>query len=230
VHTETVAASSMAVEYEGDSTGPIRFGYLACAGNTMSPFSALILDDYELSAGGIDDQRPGTVNANLLNGLLMKVADNPFKLPPPGGSKTGAAHAVARPPLIVMTANDPRKIFGPLKRAGRTRIFEWRPRAAELRVMGHPLFPTLSKTDIARLVKAFPDQQIVFFEELRRRASEDALIAYLRARTDRRLPGIDFADLIGTVRARESACTIEELEAAGQALLAEDKARATGHL
>lgn len=156
-------ASTLGGELEGDSVKPLVLAYLEAQGSGEH-CGALIIDDFDLSAGRIDENQTSTINGSLLNSFLMSRADNPFQIE--SGDKPFKTYAVDNPPIIIITANDTGKIYGPLKRPGRALIFEWKPNGPDLIEMVSGLYPGLKKAEAIKLVNTFPNQPIAFFEQL----------------------------------------------------------------
>lgn len=127
VPVRPVSASALGGEHEGDSMVPLREAYINVSKEADGRPSAVLIDDFDLSGGQGDKRLTGTVNAALLNSFMMHLADNPFELTFRKKGENTTFHPVPCPPMIMMTANDPRKIFGPLMRPGRAQILEWTP-------------------------------------------------------------------------------------------------------
>ena len=68
---------------------------------------------------------------------------------------------------IILTGNDFTRLYAPLRRSGRMRIFCWRMKTAERAAAVNSLFPWLSGEQAADLVGRFPDEPISFWAAVR---------------------------------------------------------------
>ncbi|MGH7868679.1 MAG: AAA family ATPase [Candidatus Dormibacteraceae bacterium] len=121
--------------------------------------TALVLNDIDTGLGAWEGIVQYTVNRQNLLGALMHLSDAPTFVQ---GKET------PRVPIIV-TGNDFTKLYEPLRRSGRMDLFEWRSEPEERAEIVSNLFPSLTPSQSAQLVNAFPDQPVSFFSDVRSR-------------------------------------------------------------
>jgi hypothetical protein len=83
----------------------------------------------------------------------------------------------ARRVPIILTGNDFTRLYAPLRRPGRMRIFTWQMEHHERVQAVASIFPALSSHEAEQLVKQFPDQPIAFWATVRRDADEEAVLS-----------------------------------------------------
>lgn len=132
--------------------------------------SVVLLNDADAAIGSWGDLTQYTVNTQNLITELMHLADYPTRVE---GKR-------ARRIPIILTGNDFTRLYAPLRRSGRMRVFSWRMRPAERAEAVRSLFAWLTDQQAAELVHRFPDQPISFWGAVRRRMDDVALTTALR--------------------------------------------------
>ncbi len=121
----------------------------------MGFYVCILLDDFHLGNASIKNSTTRTVNAELLVGYMMNLAEstNYNRIP------------------ILLTGNDFSGTYDALLRDGRADIFTWEPTVDEkCSVVESILAPIVQETDIGKLssfLKRHSDCNIAFFAQLR---------------------------------------------------------------
>lgn len=127
--------------------------------------TALIVNDIDTVLGHWGPLVQYTVNRQVVYGQLMSFCDYPSEV---------SGTNVTRVPIIV-TGNDPTKLYGPLLRPGRMRVFPWVPTVDDRIAVAVTLFPELEHSDVADVVSSYPDAPISFWNDVRAAIWEEAL-------------------------------------------------------
>ena len=116
-----LGGASLSGAHEGDALEPIARAYteLSKRAEVTGRSGCIIIDDMDLSVAGRGDRTEYTVNSQLLSSFLMSLADNP---------RVCNGEAVRRTPIF-FTGNNLARLYGPLVRRGRCRVFSWHPNA-----------------------------------------------------------------------------------------------------
>jgi len=209
VPVKRLSASALGGMYEGDSTTPIIDAYLALGSREdLLPAPAIVLDDFDLSAGRVDQRNAGTINQSLLNGLLMNIADKPDQLTKSYIDETGTPRSRTfdvKPVMIILTANDGTQIYPPLLRPGRALVSEWRATPDDMAEMLAGIFPSLSESERRDLVARFPGAAIAFFNQINSEMVRSRLESATSAVADQALSSK--AAMLSLVRDLQSART-----------------------
>jgi SpoVK/Ycf46/Vps4 family AAA+-type ATPase len=116
----------------------------------------ILIEDADSAIGRGEDVQV-TINTQHINGVLREIIDNPKKTITLRGADYGnltlEKTGIHRVPII-MTCNDSSKIYPPLIRSGRAKLFAWVPSQNDLIKMVKGIFPTLSNSDCGKLVKS----------------------------------------------------------------------------
>jgi hypothetical protein len=154
----------------GAPAARVRAAYLEAGGyvGANNP-SVVLLNDADAAIGSWGDLTQYTVNTQNLITELMHLADYPTQVE---GRQT------QRIPII-LTGNDFTRLYAPLRRSGRMRLFSWRMQPTERAAALRSLFPWLTDQQATELVHRFPDQPISFWAAVRRRMDDTALITAL---------------------------------------------------
>lgn len=147
----------------GAPSAKMRAAYVEASGytDTGTP-AAVLLNDADAAIGSWGDLTQYTVNTQNLITELMHLADYPTRV---------EGTQVRRIPII-LTGNDFTRLYAPMRRSGRMRIFSWRMQPAERASAVHSLFPWLADKQVDELVHRFPDQPISFWAAVRRRMDD----------------------------------------------------------
>ncbi|QXJ23315.1 AAA family ATPase [Actinomadura graeca] len=131
--------------------------------------AAVLLNDADAAIGSWGDMTQYTVNTQNLITELMHLADYPTRV---------EGRAVRRVPII-LTGNDFTRLYAPMRRDGRMRIFSWRMRPEERASAVRALYPWLTPGQAEDLVGRYPGQPIAFWAAARRRMDDSALTTAL---------------------------------------------------
>jgi len=119
--------------------------------------AVLLVDDFDTTVGEWSNST-STVNHQQVLAQIMHLADSPTET---------AEGGVRRVPVIV-TGNDLSKIYPPLRRPGRMRVFTWEPTAVERATTVQTLLDGLvNDADVVSLLDRCPDAPVAFFADLR---------------------------------------------------------------
>lgn len=155
----------------GAPAARVRAAYLEASAYIGAQRPAtILLNDADAAIGSWGDMTQYTVNTQNLITELMHLADYPTRV---------EGKQVHRVPII-MTGNDFTRLYAPLRRSGRMRIFSWRMETAERAAAVRSLFPWPTNRQATELVHAFPDQAISFWATVRRRMDDEVVTATLR--------------------------------------------------
>lgn len=164
VETFYVAESELESEHAGRPAQILRAAYESAGTFIRSEkrkgqygCAVLLINDIDTGLGNWGEMVQTTVNRQLVLGELMHLADYP---------EIVNNHSVERVPIIV-TGNDFSKLYTPLLRPGRMRLFEWKPKVEELAVILMRVMPEYSENDCAHLVRQFPGEPLSFFIQLK---------------------------------------------------------------
>ena len=154
----------------GAPSARLRAAYLEAGGyvGAHTP-AAVLLNDADAAIGSWGELTQYTVNTQNLITELMHLADYP----------TRVEGTQAQRVPIILTGNDFTRLYAPLRRSGRMRIFSWQMAPAERAAALRSLFPWLAETQAAALVDKFPHQPISFWAVVRRSMDDDALTTAL---------------------------------------------------
>lgn len=128
--------------------------------------AVLLLNDADAAIGSWGALTQYTVNTQNLVTELMHLADYPTQVE---GKET-------RRVPIILTGNDFTRLYAPLRRPGRMRIFTWQMDHHERAQAVGSIFLAVNPHEAEKLVKQFPDQPIAFWATVRRDADEDAVL------------------------------------------------------
>lgn len=153
-----LSASQLSGGYEGDSRVVIEKAYRQCEKiQKLGRYVCLLLDDFHLGNAALGSGASRTVNAELLVGFMMNLAET----------------AQARRIPILLTGNDFSGIYEALLRDGRADLYKWEPTDKEkTEIARHLLQGLVMKQDwgnldrfIGRMVKE--GRNVAFFSQLR---------------------------------------------------------------
>ncbi|MFB4299973.1 AAA family ATPase [Actinomadura sp. NTSP31] len=170
IHTVLLSGGELESPNAGAPAARMRAAYLEAGGYADAGTPAVVLlNDADAAIGSWGELTQYTVNTQNLITELMHLADYPARV---------EGRRVRRTPVI-LTGNDFTRLYAPLRRSGRMRIFSWRMQPAERASAVHSLFPWLSETQAGDLVRRFPDEPISFWAAVRRRMDDAALTTAL---------------------------------------------------
>ena len=151
-----LSASELSGEMEAASRDTIQALYTQAQRlQGMGYCICILLDDFHLGNSNIHSNTSHTVNAELLIGYMMNLAESSSQNRVP----------------ILLTGNDFSNTYDALLRDGRADIFEWSPSESEkLRVVQSILQPFVEKREIPKLKKfigQYSDRSVAFFAQIR---------------------------------------------------------------
>ena len=167
IHAVLLSGGELESPDAGMPAAKIRAAYLQAGTLTDQGRPAvLLLNDADAAIGSWGALTQYTVNTQNLVTELMHLADYPTQV---------EGQSTRRVPII-LTGNDFTRLYGPLRRPGRMRIFTWQMDPYERAQAVASIFPAMSQNEAEQLVKQFPDQPIAFWATVRRDADEDAVL------------------------------------------------------
>ncbi len=93
--------------------------------------AVIVIDDFDAALGGWGDLVQYTMNRQLSIKTLIDLADNPYEITIREDDESRHVYETYRIPIIA-TLNDITKMYGPLMRNGRTKLFHWTPEKEEI--------------------------------------------------------------------------------------------------
>lgn len=158
VETTYFNGSRVESEHAGDPAKEISSEYrrarLRSDVENGNPCQALILDDVDALLGNWGAMVQTTINRQLFIQELLKFADDPERI---------GSNADANRVPIFMTVNDVSKLYGPLVRSGRAKLFHWRPLNDEKIEVVRRMFPELDHAECSALVAGYPELAVADF-------------------------------------------------------------------
>ncbi|MDX2215978.1 MAG: ribulose bisphosphate carboxylase small subunit [Oculatellaceae cyanobacterium bins.114] len=139
--------------------------------------AVLMINDIDAGIGRVDQYTQYTVNTQLVNATLMKIADNPTNVQLPGSYELEPNPRIP----IVLTGNDFSTLYAPLIRDGRMEKFFWEPDHADRIGIVSGIFEVdaIARSDIETLVNTFGDQSIDFYSALRSRLYDEQVRKFI---------------------------------------------------
>lgn len=122
VETRTLVSSDFEDQHAGEPAKKIRRSYRECGAVSPNGPRALVINDFDAAVGSWGDLVQTTSNRQHILGEFLDICDRP------SGDQDDP---LIRTPIFV-TANDLTKLYQPLMRSGRARIFYWEPDREEL--------------------------------------------------------------------------------------------------
>jgi len=166
-----IHGSSLGSNFEGEPVNVINEAYLMASEYTKKNYDMVILiDDIDTSVASTNEDRKYTANSQLLNGVLMNIANNPHSI---GGKKTEKIP-------IIFTGNNLMNLYAPLRRSGRMRIFTWTPDdELKIKIIEHMYKDLISKNESKEFLKIISrhiKQPISFFVDLKNNLFDDFIM------------------------------------------------------
>lgn len=122
VEARTLVSSDFEDQYAGEPARKIRRAYEECGAVSQGGARALVINDFDAAVGKWGDLVQTTSNRQHVLGELLDICDRP---------SGDTDDPVLRTPIFI-TANDLTKLYQPLMRSGRARLFYWEPDRGEL--------------------------------------------------------------------------------------------------
>lgn len=151
-----LSASELSGELEAASRDVLKSVYKQAQQlQALGYYICILLDDFHLGNSNIRSDSNHTVNAELLVGYMMNLAE---------------ASSQNRIPIL-LTGNDFSNTYDALLRDGRADIFEWVPTLEEkqsvARSILQPLVSAWESTELDVFIKAYSDRSIAFFAQIK---------------------------------------------------------------
>lgn len=169
VDVHPISSADLESDHANDPSRLLRKTYLAAAERMATGgvgVAAVVINDIDAALGDWGELVQYTVNRQLVIGELMHLCDRPQ-------SVQGVPNE--RVPVF-LTANDFTKLYGPLMRLGRMKLYHWAPQGNELETMVAATFPHLPATETSALVTRFSGETISFFAQLRSESIDDEIL------------------------------------------------------
>jgi SpoVK/Ycf46/Vps4 family AAA+-type ATPase len=131
------------------------YGYASDVLKAQAP-ACIVFNDID-TGGGEWEGNTGTVNHQTVLGELMHLVDFP---------KQVDGKATRRVPII-MTGNDFTKLYEPLRRPGRMRLFEWAPNVDERVEIIASIFPSRGRQVAKALATQYEALPLSFYSDLK---------------------------------------------------------------
>lgn len=137
-------------------------------------YAALVIDDADVAFGIWEGAFQYTVNTQHILGELMNIADP---------DSNYSSQRINRIPII-LTGNDMKRIYGPVKRTGRMKFFPWEPTNEQIIDMVFNLYNNFSYRDTTKFVNQINEiaknmglktPQISFYSHLKSYLIDDLL-------------------------------------------------------
>lgn len=132
--------------------------------------AAVLLNDADAAIGSWGQLTQYTVNTQNVITELMHLADYPTRVE---GRET------PRVPVFI-TGNDFGRLYSPLRRAGRMRLFRWVLSVDERAAIVSRIFPGIPTDDIERLLHDFPGRPVSFWAAVNAQMERARLLAILK--------------------------------------------------
>ncbi|HOW01662.1 MAG TPA: AAA family ATPase [Rhodoglobus sp.] len=207
VEVRPIASSELESENAAHPVQLLRREYIAASARVDAGHpTVLVIDDIDTAIGDWGAMVQYTVNRQLVVSQLMAFCDFPNEV---------AGQRTRRVPVIV-TGNRPEILYGPLRRPGRMRFFDWKPSAQTRAALVVPLFENLPADDVSQLVADFPHRSVAFWSDVSALIWEDQLEDWISKQSRPSL----IEQLKGeySMRLRGAALSIADLRAAAERL------------
>ena len=190
--------------------------------------AAIVIDDADAAIGEWGAMTQYTVNRQLVCGTLMALADNPYVCYTSNGTMKVRVETFRVP--IIMTCNDSSKLYSPLMRPGRTRMFSWLPSIEEKSAVVGNLFPELDGQDVETMVRSIDGfaktlsskygcgAPVSLYSDIRSFLDDEWLHSVFDGYTAR-----DMMTMTIPKRTSVENCSLGELVKLGKTLLSDDK-------
>jgi SpoVK/Ycf46/Vps4 family AAA+-type ATPase len=154
-------------ELESENAGHpgqlLRKEYLRAGSDSRQ--GVLVVNDIDTVLGNWGSLVQYTVNRQVVFGQLMALCDYPTEV---SGTRC------RRVPIIV-TGNNPKLLYGPMLRPGRTRVYGWVPSPETRKPIVAGIFPELDRREVTRLLDEMPGNPVSFWADVRAAVWENVL-------------------------------------------------------
>lgn len=182
-----IHGSALCGNHEGEPADIINDLYITASEYSKQYNNVVILvDDIDTSVASTIDNREYTVNSQLINGVFMNIANNPYNI---GDMQT------KRIPFI-FTGNNLMNLYAPLKRAGRIRLYSWSPNNEQKSRIIENLYKDIihdnEKEKFNKLIQPYINQPISFFVDLKSNLFDDIIVNEILKQNKVDLPNLEY--------------------------------------
>ncbi|WP_291593730.1 AAA family ATPase [Bacteroides sp.] len=182
-----IHGSALCGNHEGEPADIINDLYITASEYSKQYNNVVILvDDIDTSVASTIDNREYTVNSQLINGVFMNIANNPYSI---GNMQT------KRIPII-FTGNNLMNLYAPLKRTGRIRLYSWSPNNEQkLRIIENlykDIIHDNEKKEFNKLIQPYINQPISFFVDLKSNLFDDVIVNEILKQKKVDLPNLEY--------------------------------------
>lgn len=174
-----MSAGELESENAGEPGRLIRERYRTASRvvQNQGKMSCLMINDIDAGLGRFGNTQM-TVNNQIVVGTLMNLCDNPTRVSI--GQDWREADVTNRIPIIV-TGNDLSTIYAPLIRDGRMDKFYWQPNQEDILNIVQRMYEKdgISRDEVEKVVKTFPNQALDFYGALRSRTYDRSILKWV---------------------------------------------------
>nr|AFK44225.1 unknown [Medicago truncatula] len=174
-----MSAGELESENAGEPGRLIRERYRTASKvvQNQGKMSCLMINDIDAGLGRFGNTQM-TVNNQIVVGTLMNLCDNPTRVSI--GQDWREADVTNRIPIIV-TGNDLSTIYAPLIRDGRMDKFYWQPNQEDILNIVQRMYEKdgISRDEVEKVVKTFPNQALDFYGALRSRTYDRSILKWV---------------------------------------------------
>lgn len=158
-------------DHEGEPVNIITDAYFEASEITNQGQQCVILfDDIDTSVASVSEDREYTVNSQLVNGIFMSLANDPYHI---GERETN------RIPIF-FTGNNLTNLYSPLRRTGRMRIFSWTPdKLVKIKIINNIFQDLISDEEqqcFIKIIERYIEQPISFFVDLKNNLYDNLIL------------------------------------------------------
>ena len=172
VKTVIISPAEMESENAGQPGDLLRSKYLKIGGfEALYEPSVLIINDIDTVIGDWGEMVQYTVNRQVVFAQLMAFCAFPNKV----------SDKICRRVPIILTGNNPATMYGPLLRAGRMRLMEWKPTLDEKTEIISGIFPHIPKGKLRNTISKYSNEPISFWSDIKAFYWEEKLSEWIQA-------------------------------------------------
>ncbi len=165
-----IHGSALCGNLEGEPVNIINDLYITASEYSKRYNVIILVDDIDTSVASTSEDRKYTVNSQLINGVFMNIANNPYNI---GDMQT------KRIPII-FTGNNLMNLYAPLRRTGRIRLYSWSPDNGQKARIIENLFKNIigenERREFNGLIQPYMNQPISFFVDLKNNLFDDVIM------------------------------------------------------
>lgn len=165
-----IHGSALCGNLEGEPVNIINDLYITASEYSKRYRVIILVDDIDTSVASTNEDRKYTVNSQLINGVFMNIANDPYNI---GNTPT-------RRIPIIFTGNNLMNLYAPLRRTGRIRLFSWSPNNQQKTRIIEKIFKDIirenERNEFNNLIQPYMNQPISFFVDLKNNLFDDAIM------------------------------------------------------